>query len=225
MGASSITPMDKMNLREQVSRALRAAIISGEMETGAIYSAPSLGARFRVSATPVREAMLDLVREGLVEVVPNKGFRVTEISDQDLDDITALRLLIEPPVVRDVTHVIPEEDLPRLRALAEVIVRGAADGDLVAYTEADRVFHLELLSYAENPRITDLVSDLRAHTRLLGLSSLLASGELTEVAREHLTIVDAIASRDPIAVHDVMHAHISQTRGRWARREAQPGTS
>src|SRR6478752_2228299 len=88
------------NLRDSVANALRAAVISGELEPGQVYSAPMLGARFGVSATPVREAMLDLVREGLVISLRNKGFRVTEVSDADLDDLASLRQLVEPPTIR-----------------------------------------------------------------------------------------------------------------------------
>ena len=215
--ASSLTRVEKISLRESVGRSLRAAIVSGEMEPGVVYSAPALGARFGVSATPVREAMLDLVREDLVEIVPNKGFRVTEISEADLDQITEIRLLIEPPIVREVTPVIPEGDLPELRELAQAIVEWAERGELVEYTEADRLFHLRLISYANNPRMTSLVSDLRAHTRLYGLATLRAQGELVGVAHEHHTIVDAVETRDRDAVEAVMRAHISQVRGRWAK--------
>ncbi|MFI6574152.1 GntR family transcriptional regulator [Nocardiopsis sp. NPDC050513] len=216
MTFGSISPLEKVSARDRIARALRAAIVSGQMEPGVVHSAPSLGVKFGVSATPVREAMLDLVREGLVEIVPNKGFRVTEIKESDLDEITEVRLLLEPPVVRKVTAIIPDEDFPELRALAQDIVDGAVAGDLVSYTEADRLFHLRLLSYADNGRILNLVSDLRAHTRLFGLTSLLEQGELEGVAREHFGIIDALESRDPDAVERIMRDHISQTRGRWA---------
>src|SRR5215813_5852962 len=85
------------NLREQVSEELRAALISGQLRPGVVYSAPTLGEMLGVSATPVREAMLDLVREGLVEVLRNKGFRVTELSDRQLDQFARVRLLLEVP--------------------------------------------------------------------------------------------------------------------------------
>jgi DNA-binding GntR family transcriptional regulator len=112
---SGITTIRKTHLRETVLRALRAAIVSGEMVPGIIYSAPSLGARFGVSATPVREAMLDLVQENLMTIEPNKGFRVREISEQELDQMAQIWLLLEPPVVRNVVGLIPDEDLPVLR--------------------------------------------------------------------------------------------------------------
>jgi len=216
--ASSITQLPKSSLREQVGNALRAAIISGEMPPGELFSAPSLAARFGVSATPVREAMLDLVKEGMVTIVPNKGFRVTQVDDAQLDEITAIRRLLEPPIVRQVTREIPDADLPLLRAMAQEIVDGAEAGDLIAYTQSDRAFHLKLLCYAGNARLVELVSDLRAQTRLLGLTSLLADGGLVASAREHLTIVDLIASRDPEAVEDLMRRHIDHIRGDWARR-------
>ncbi|MGW4123302.1 GntR family transcriptional regulator [Nocardia sp. NPDC004711] len=217
MSIDQFTQVEKVSLREKVSRALRAAIIAGEMEPGVVYSAPTLGARFGVSATPVREAMQDLARENLISIVPNKGFRVTEVAEKDLDDITRIRLLLEPPVVREVTPLIPESDIPHLRALAEKIVEGAESGDLVEYTAADQIFHLTLLGYADNPRLNDLVSDLRDHTRLFGLGSLAQKGELVDVAREHLTIVDLLESRDQDAVEHFLRDHIQQARGRWAK--------
>lgn len=63
---------------------LRAALVAGEMVPGVTYSAPVLAERFGVSATPVREAMLDLINEGMIVAVPNKGFRIVETTDQDL---------------------------------------------------------------------------------------------------------------------------------------------
>jgi DNA-binding GntR family transcriptional regulator len=214
---AEIARLDKVSVRERVGRALRAAIINGEMEPGVVYSAPSLGARFGVSATPVREAMLDLVREGLVEIAPNKGFRVTVMGEHDLDEITELRLLLEPPTVRKVLPRIAPADVDELRDLATDIVDHAEKGDLIAYTEADRVFHLRLLGFARNERLLSLVSDLRAHTRLFGLADLRERGELVGAAAEHLAIVDAIVAVDPERVETLMREHISKTRGSWAR--------
>jgi DNA-binding GntR family transcriptional regulator len=68
----ALTPLvGTRRYRDQVADALRAALIAGELEPGAVYSATALAARFGVSATPVREALLDLVREDLVDTLPN----------------------------------------------------------------------------------------------------------------------------------------------------------
>ena len=168
--------------------------------------------------------MLDLVKENLVTIAPNKGFRVTEVDDVQLDQITAIRRLLEPPVVAQVTSEIPDRDFPMLSKLAQDIVDAAAAGDLATYIEADKAFHLKLLSYSGNSRLVELVSDLRGQTRLLGLVSLLENGELAESAAEHLTIVELLQSRDASAVEAFMGHHIDQVRGRWARPTERVGT-
>ena len=76
---------ERVSLRERVAESLRAALVSGRMAPGTTYSIPALAEQFGVSATPVREAMLDLVNEGIVAPVPNKGFRVVELTDEELD--------------------------------------------------------------------------------------------------------------------------------------------
>jgi DNA-binding GntR family transcriptional regulator len=210
----------KANLRERVLRALRAAIMSGELVPGEVYSAPSLAATFGVSATPVREAMLDLAKENLVVVVPNKGFRVTVVDEEQLDQITAIRRLLEPPVVAEVTDQIPAEDFAGLRQMAQEIVDGARAGDLAQYTEADREFHLRLLGYSGNQRLVDLVAELRGQTRLVGLASLLDRGYLVSSAREHLDLLDLMERRDAAAVEIFMVRHINHIQDLWSGKAA-----
>ena len=113
---SLITAQER--LRDQVAHQLRAALIAGELRPGSVYSAPGLAADFGVSATPVREAMLDLAREGLVEPVRNKGFRITEVSERDLDQYTEIRALIEIPIVGRVTRTADPAQLEALRPAA-----------------------------------------------------------------------------------------------------------
>jgi len=216
--AVTIGPLTKAaSLRETVTQILRAAIISGEMAPGEVFSAPALGARFGVSATPVREAMVDLSREGLVQTLPNKGFRVTAMSDAELNDIAALRMLIEPPTVRQVTPRIPEKAIPELRELARAIVEHAAAGDLISYTEADRRFHLVILEYSKNRRLVSLVSDLRSQTRLYGLSGMVERGTLADSAAEHLELADLIAARNAAGAGNLMKRHIGRVRAEWAK--------
>src|SRR5580692_336000 len=147
---SHISAIRADSLREQVSRALEAALVSGELKPGAIYSAPALAERFGVSATPVREAMLDLVKDGFVEAVRNRGFRVLEMSDADLDEVSQIRLLLEVPTTAQVAKIISTEVLDRLRKIADEIVAAAQRGDLIDYLDSDRRFHVELISQAGN---------------------------------------------------------------------------
>jgi len=206
------------NIRDQVAEALRAALVAGEMRPGVIYPAPALAERFGVSATPVREAMLDLAKEGLVEAVRNKGFRVTELSEQDLDEITEIRSLIEIPTIAKVAETVPAERVLALRPKAEAIVVAAEAGEILAYIEADQTFHLDLLALAGNAHLLGVVRDLRHRSRLYGVANLAQTGELVDSAREHLGLLDAIASGNSGSAAELMSHHLRHVRGIWADR-------
>ncbi len=209
------------HLRDQVANALRAALIAGELQPGVIYSAPTLAAEYGVSATPVREAMLDLAREGLVEAVRNKGFRVTELSERDLDEYTEIRALIEIPTIGRVTRTASREQLEALRPVAEEIVTAAQGGDLIAYLESDRRFHLELLALAGNARLVETVADLRKRSRLYGLTDLSEEGSLVSSAREHTALLDIMIAGDAEAAEEHMRGHLAHVRTLWAARKRE----
>ncbi|RSM85742.1 GntR family transcriptional regulator [Kibdelosporangium aridum] len=209
------------SVREEVVNVLRGAIVSGEMRPGELYSASGLAERFGISATPVREAMLDLVKQGLVEVVRNRGYKVTVISETDLDHITQIRQLLEPTAAAEAVPRITGSELDALRALASAIVDAAAEGDLVSYINADREFHLRLLAAAGNERLVRIVDDLRAQTRLYGLSALVASGRLADSALEHVEMCDLIAAGDAKKLKKLMSTHIGHTRREWAGRSPE----
>ena len=217
--ASQLTMLRTDSLREQVTRALEAAIVAGELKPGVIYSAPELAEWFGVSATPVREAMLDLVKEGFVQPLRNRGFRVVEMSDEDLDDIAQIRLLIEVPTISQTASLLTPARFEELAAAAEAIERAAAEGDVLQYLDADRRFHVELISVIGNARLTDLVDRLRRQARLFGLRDLAKSGRLMASAREHRGLLDKLWSQDIQTAENLMRAHIGHTRGLWAGRE------
>ncbi|UYQ63418.1 GntR family transcriptional regulator [Streptomyces peucetius] len=206
-------------LRDQVAHALRAALISGELRPRQVYSAPVLAENFGISATPVREAMLDLAREGLVEPVRNKGFRVTEVDERDLDQCAEIRSLIEVPTVGRVTRTAARADLEALRPVAEEIVRAAREHDLIGYLEADRRFHLSLLALAGNDRLVEVVGDLRKRSRLYGLTALDERDQLLPSAEEHLELLDLMLAGDAKGAEECMAKHLRHVRSLWAEAE------
>jgi len=203
-------------VRSQVITSLRDALVCGQMEPGRVYSAPALAAMLGVSATPVREAMLELSREGLVETVRNKGFRVTEQSARDLDELADLRSLIEVPTIGQVARVADPVALHGLRPLAEEITEATERADLIAFIRADTSFHLQLLALAGNRVLVDQIAHLRSRTRLYGLRRLAENGTLASSAREHSALLDLLLARDDAAAEDLMRRHIGHVRGTWA---------
>jgi DNA-binding GntR family transcriptional regulator len=209
---------ERRSVRSQVIHALRAALVAGQMQPGQVYSAPVLAATLGVSPTPVREAMLELAKEGLVTAVPNKGFRVRELSDRELDEVTEIRLLLEVPATVRVVDLATAGDLARLRPMANRLVDAAKSKDLLGYVEQDRQFHLELLAVAGNAALVALVAELRARSRLFGLASLAERGTLTASAAEHVRMLELIEAADRTGLRRLMRTHIGHVRGSWAGR-------
>ena len=207
----------RVSLRDEAIETLYAAIIAGILRPGVVYSAPAMAAQLGMSATPVREAMLDLVKEGLVETVRNKGFRVVELADAELDELTQVRLLLEvPSVQRIATHGLDPTEYATLAALARELSRSAAAGDLIAHNKADLEFHTRLLATLGNSTLVDTVRRLRMRSRLYGQGQLADSGGLTSTAREHSELLDCIQAHDGRAAAKLMRQHIRHVRGEWA---------
>lgn len=208
-----------LSLREQAGQVIRAGIIAGELEPGEIYSATVLADRLGVSPTPVREAMLDLANVGLVEAVRNRGFRVLTPDEADLDEIGELRLMVEVPGTRLVVERATDEELATLERVVADLETAAEESDLAGFLLADRQFHLGLMEMTGNRRLVRLVEQLRDQTRLIGLKELAEARRLTDSAREHRGLLEALEARDADKVENLMRVHIEHTRGIWAGRE------
>ena len=205
---------DGDTIRARVERALGARIAAGVVPVGTLLSVPVLAEEFRVSATPVREAVLELQRRGFVEPARNRGFVVTGVDPEHAQHVAAVRELLEPPAMRALAGLRP--DLAAARAASARIAASASAGELEAYLEEDRRFHVDLTALAGNPMLTAVVDDLRRRTRLPGLAALVGSRELAASAAEHDDLLDAIGAGDGDAAERVMRHHIGHTRGWWA---------
>nr|WP_279671621.1 GntR family transcriptional regulator [Flexivirga meconopsidis] len=205
-------------MRAEVERMLSAAIVAGELAPGIVVSVPELAARFGVSATPVREAMLNLENRGFVSSVRNKGFRVTPVGEDDLQELVQVRCWLEVPAARLAAADFPMDQMDRFRALADDIVQTAAAADFADYLAADTAFHLALIELTGNTRLRNVVADLRSQTRLVGLASLKDTKELKRSAAEHHLMLDLLADGKADEVAELMETHIGHVVGWWAGR-------
>ncbi|KUO16043.1 GntR family transcriptional regulator [Streptomyces dysideae] len=199
--------VQRASVRGQILDALRTALVAGELTPGEVYSAPALGERFGVSATPVREAMQQLALEGAVEVVPNRGFRVVERGARELAELAEVRGLIEVPVMLRLARTVPGERWAQLRPLAEATARAAATGCRATYAEADRAFHRAVLSLSGNEQLTRIADDLRRRAQWPVAGR--GRGDLLADAAEHLALLDALVARDLDAVRVLVGAHFA----------------
>jgi len=221
---TGLSEIKRAPLREQARQALRGLITSGAIKPGELHSIGSVADQLGVSITPVREALLDLEGDGLVEMVRNRGFRVATLTDEDLDELVELRLLLEVPAVVRVARTDPRPDLSALRGIADEMVELAARRDIVEFLRLDREFHLGLLALAGNKRLVATVSLLRDQTRLYGIEQVAGTDEFLHTADEHPELVALIAAGDAEGAGALMRRHLLHVRGLWAGRMEPDGS-
>lgn len=213
---SALGRLEPSNLRTRAWTAIRASIITGELQAGEIYPVAYFASRLGVSATPVREALLDLAGEGLMQVMPNRGFRILELSEHDLDEIFQLRLLLEVPSVGQVSGRLTAVQVQHCKTLARQIEECAASGDLPEFLKLDRAFHCALIEPLGNERLLTMINRLRDQARLLALPALARSEQLVASSGEHSEMLDAVARGDGEAARTLIKRHLEHTRGLWA---------
>lgn len=209
--------LESRTLRDQIVSLLRRRLMLGEMTEGELYSATTIAHELGVSSSPVREALLKLVDQGLLEPIRNRGFRVRPLDDQDRREVHQLRKLLEVAPMQELAgdpRIVEQQG--EFRALAHDIVAAAERVDYMAFIEADRKFHLDLLALTGNHRLVAMVGNLRDHTRQAGLTQMHSSGELLRTAEEHFEILEALLSGDRDLVGALMVQHLEHVSADWA---------
>lgn len=204
---SVITRAD--SLSQQAYTAIRDAIRNGLLIHGEFYSEGELAKSMEISRTPVREALIELNREGLIEVLPQRGFRLRELEAADRREVFELRAVLETYVVTRLAETATAANISELRALLDR--QTASLDDPVAFLEIDEQFHLLM------PRLVDLKLTYQMLFTLRGALWLMATSALTvpergaSVVEEHRAVVDAIESGDAEGAVAAMRRHIHET--------------
>ena len=195
------------SLRDKVVRRVRSDIVSGRSAPGTMYSVPTLAEELGVSTTPVREALLELSRAGLITPLRNRGFKVEATSLQELDNLFTVRELLE----RFAMVTLAERrllEVGELRALADDIATAVKSVDVLAYVEADRAFHQALIAKADNPLLTRLTMDLRDGMRLYGIDSAAGRKRQEASVKEHYELIDLAFAGNVKSIANLISHHI-----------------
>lgn len=198
----------------QVFEALRELIVALELPPGTVLPRAELAERYGVSQTPVRDALMRLGEEGLVDIYPQHATVVSRIDTSAALQAHFLRRSLELEIVRELAGGDPTT-LPRLvAALREQIarqVRALAAQDYAAFTLADREFHREMYDAAGMGDLFQLIRQRSGHVDRLRRLNLPAKGKAQAVVRDHKAIVDAIEARQPEAAQAALRKHLAGT--------------
>jgi len=195
----------------QLYELLREAIVSLALPPGTALVRPELAAHYGVSQTPVRDALMRLEEEGLVDVIPQAGTRVSKIDLDRAGQAHFLRRAIEQELVRELASAGNAALVKRLRALLDVQQAQVQSADFEAFAAADQEFHRELYAAANMQDLWQLVYSRSGHIDRLRRLHLPALGKAQRIQNDHVLIVEAIAAGDPALAEQRLREHLSHT--------------
>lgn len=204
-------------LYEQVAERLRTRIYSHELAPGAWVDEQAIATEYGISRTPLREALKVLASEGLVTLKPRRGCYVTELSEQDLDEIFPIMAMLEGRCASEATAKAKDADIARLAAIHADLERHAAADDADRFFEANQQFHDALQELAGNRWLQQLIDETRKFIKLTRRDSLNLNGRLRQSLAEHREILAAVQQRQPEKAGRLMHDHILSGRAALAK--------
>lgn len=214
MKGVSLKPIKKeITTQDKVYKQIKKAILFGGMSSDQIFTEVQLAETLNTSRTPVRAALQDLVKEGLLVSIPRKGVTVREITPAEQDEIFLLRRSIEAQVVKKLTEVITSPDqLKILRVIVEQQEEALQNDDAIRFIELDHEFHLSLTRLANFGIIEEVLQNLHNLTQLMGLKAIRQKGRMKNVIKEHSDIIDALEKRNAELASAVILSHLDNTK-------------
>ena len=200
--------IDRRTLSQRLVEDLRQMILDGDLTPGQRLQEAELSGLFGVSRTPLREALKALSSEGLVEIAPNKGARVSELSVEELAETFPVMGALEALAGELAARNAREDEIARLRELHEEIVTHYKASDLKAYFAANQRFHEELLAAAHNATLSQHYHQLAGRVRRARYQANLAARRWAQSVSEHETIIAALEARDGDLLAKTLRAHI-----------------
>ncbi|MEU8587088.1 GntR family transcriptional regulator [Streptomyces sp. NPDC048664] len=207
----------RSTLRQQVADALRDEMLAGRLQTGRAFTVKEIAEQYGVSATPVREALVDLAAQGLLDAVQHRGFEVHAYSLEDYRGMIEARgLVTEGMFLRllagewgTITSAVGYGTaLAAVRRRGEEAHRAAAVGDLNVLIGYDLRFWRELSGLYGNPYLADFLHRLRVQSWVCTVQYLRgATGLRGRLWAGYTELVDALAGNDPTAARSVVSSY------------------
>lgn len=204
-----LRPARSVDLRQIVYEKIKQAIVEGVVAPGEKLSEVDLAARLAVSRTPVREAIRQLAKTGLVTLSPRKGAFVTCPTGKDAHDLYALRENLEQFAVALLAQNPPCEELRAFRWIFEGM---DSETDPKLYLLEDRKFHQFLHESTGNRFLTSVLTDLTDLINLYRPYSMALPDAIRTLALDHIKVIDALLAGDGVMACSLMSGHIQRNR-------------
>lgn len=189
-------------------------ILAGDLAPGERINESSLAERLGMSRGPIREASRMLVRTGLVKAVLNRGLFVSEFTAKDALDIYDIRIAIFGLAARLAAAHMNNERISILQTLVARMDEAAEADSIEAFYPINRAFHDEIQTYADNPRIAELMQQLERQLHLFRQKALIGPGAMRASNNEHRALVQALKEGDAAQAGQIAERHVYAGRQR-----------
>ncbi|MBC7766232.1 MAG: GntR family transcriptional regulator [Hyphomonadaceae bacterium] len=203
---------DTSSLRARVFTAIEEGILSGRIAQGQSLIETKLSDELGVSRTPVREAIRQLELEGLVRIVPNKGAVALGISAQDIDDIYAIRMLIEGLAARWAVEKITHDEIDQLKESVDLFEFYVKRNDMGHLQEMDSRFHELIYEACKSNPLRQTLTNFHHYIKRARVVSFESPGRAKKALDEHKAILNAIIARDSNKAEQLTCEHVRNAK-------------
>lgn len=216
MGYPTVNEPIARTMAVQITSRIREKILMGAYAPGAQLLQDSIAAEFGVSKIPVREALVQLRSEGLVDIFAHRGFQVRPLSAAEVQEVFNLRLAIEPEAVAKGARLASAGDRENAKAALAALNTSLAAGALHHSGDLNSEFHLALVVTHCQPVTADVLYRLHTIAQRYVRMHLKPNGRIKRATQEHTALLDAWLAGKAREARDCAQAHIKETRDELA---------
>lgn len=202
-------PTDRTSASARAYATLRRMILTGELPSGTPVREVDMAATLDVSRTPVREALRELLSEGLVEEGPRRQAVVSSVSPATLREVSLMRDALERLTAREAARRPDTSQVDQLRLIMIRTRRAVRDNDIAGFLDCDDDFHLQIAHAAELPLVEEALRRIRGLFRLATVDTEWADEQLQRSVRQHDEVIDAIETGDPVVAEGAIARHLA----------------
>lgn len=206
---ANLPQIKNLSIREQTLDTLREAILTGELKPGHALIEMDLSRQLGVSRAPIREALRILNSESLIETIPYHGTTVRRLTQMDIEEIYSMRSLLESFAVEQVIRARNPDHLRRLRDTVEDMILAGAEGNIKRVNNLDRDFHDALIEMSGHSLLLSMWQTVAMKARQVMALVNRRNTDLTQIARNHLPLLDAMEQGDIQGAIVLLQAHIA----------------
>lgn len=209
----NLQPIDKTTTtKDKAYSEIKNVILNGYISSEEIFTEVKLAESLNTSRTPVREALRELIKEGLIIVIPRKGMSIRKVTESEMNQIFLLRSTIESEVIKKLTEDLTLNQIEMLRNICFEQQEAMLADDELQFIHFDQKFHITLAKFANYTLIEQILLNLHNLSQLIGLKAIKKSNRMKEVLEEHLKIIAHMENKQKDLAVRSMNEHLKNTK-------------